>query len=211
MGYVRSVSTANVQEVPKLPFQLQASERVVEMRRRHWWFLWPHTVVLALTAILPPLILLWFLQLLNLDDNLSTIFPIVAGLWILGWGIKAALNWYVYQNDIWVVTNQRLIDSYKKNPFNHRVATADLVNVTDLSTYKQGILATTLNFGDVLCETAGASIGTFRISGVPDPQSLQLLIDAERDRERTGGRAGTGLPGTPYTPPPPPPQAPAAG
>ena len=73
--------------------------------------------MLALTALIPPLILLWFLHLLNLDDNLGTIFWILTALWVLGWGIKAALNWYVYQNDIWVVTNQRLIDSFKANPF----------------------------------------------------------------------------------------------
>ena len=96
IGYVRSVSAANVPEVPNLPFQLQASERVIELRKRHWWFLWPHTVVLALTALIPPLILLWFLQLLNLDDNLGTVFWILTALWVLGWGIKASLNWYVY-------------------------------------------------------------------------------------------------------------------
>jgi hypothetical protein len=32
------------------------------------------------------------------------------------------------------------------------------------------------------------SSGDFRLSGIPRPQEVQLLVDRERDRERTRGR-----------------------
>jgi hypothetical protein len=42
-----------------------------------------------------------------------------------------------------------------------------------------------LNFGDVVCETAsGGGEREFRLSGIPRPQDVQLLVDRERDRER---------------------------
>jgi hypothetical protein len=55
--------------------------------------------------------------------------------------------------------------------------------VQDITVEKTGIVATVLNFGDVICQTAGTG-QQFRISGVPHPQNIQLLIDKERDRER---------------------------
>jgi len=48
---------------------------------------------------------------------------------------------------------------------------------------KNGIIPSLLNFGDVVCETAGKE-QQFRLGGVPDPAGVQLLVDKERDRER---------------------------
>ena len=53
-------------------------------------------------------------------------------LWALYWGVRAYFHWYRYQNDIWAVTNQRLVDSIKRNWFHHQMASADLVDVEDI-------------------------------------------------------------------------------
>lgn len=190
------MSAANVPaEPPSLPFPLQDGERVIELRRRHWWYLWPNTAVLVLVAVVPVIFLTWLFDAIGVLDDLRWIFWIIALIWIAIWGIRALLNWYRYHHDIWVVTNQRLIDSYRANPFSRRVATADLINVQDMSVSKNGILPNMLNFGDVLCETAGSSTSTFKITGIPRPEDLQLLIDKERDRERM--RSSGGAPPTP--------------
>jgi hypothetical protein len=62
------------------------------------------------------------------------------------------------------------------------VSTADLVNIQDMTVQRDGVFASILNFGDVLCQTAGSI--DFTLSGVPKPQEIQLLVDRERDRER---------------------------
>lgn len=159
--------------------------------RKHWWFLWPHSIVLALVAVVPVAIVWWLLDLVGVDRG--AIFWGLALLWIVYWVIRLLLNYYRYHNDIWLVTNQRLIDSYKSHPFNLRLATADLVNIQDMSVVKNGILASLLGFGNVVCETAGADHVPFLISGIPHPEEVQLLIDKERDRERgkySGGSTG---------------------
>ena len=38
---------------PKLPFPLQEGERVIQVCRRHWWHLWPKTVIWVLFALAP--------------------------------------------------------------------------------------------------------------------------------------------------------------
>ena len=113
----------------------------------------------------------------------ARIFWVVGGLWMAYWAFRALLTWYRYNNDIWVVTNQRLIDSLKTMPWNLRLATADLVNVQDLTVERDGILRTIFDYGDIICQTA-AEMQSFRLSGIPRPREVQALIDKERDRER---------------------------
>jgi hypothetical protein len=170
--------------LPRLPFPLQGGEQVLLLCRRHWWFLWPRSIIMVLFAIIPVAGVAWLLSAIGILEDLGIFFWIAAALWLLYWAVRLFLNWYRYHNDIWVVSNQRLIDSYKAHPFSLRVATADLVNLQDMSVVKNGIVATMLNFGDVICETAGSDRVAFTIAGVPHPESIQLLIDRERDRER---------------------------
>ena len=48
----------------------------------------------------------------------------------------------------------------QSHPFSHRLVTADLVNVQDISVEKIGFVPTVLGFGDLVCQTAsGAGSG----------------------------------------------------
>ena len=169
---------------PRLPFPPQQGEQVIDVCHRHWWFLWPRTILWTLFGIVPIIVIGWSLSKLDWLDEVGRVFWPIAILWLLFWGFRLFLNWYQYQRDIWVITNQRVIDSFQRSPFQHRLSTADLVNVQDMTVEKRGIVATILNFGDVICDTAGKSGQQFRIAGVPRPQEVQLMVDKERDRER---------------------------
>jgi hypothetical protein len=169
-----------------LPFPMQQSERVVLLCRRHWIHLWPRSVLLAIYALVPPLVIsLLIAKYWEYEGLQARIFWIIAAVWLLYWALRIFLNWYRYNNDIWVITNQRIIDSVKTNPFSHRLSTADLVNVQDMTVERRGILQTALNYGDIVCETASDG-GDFVLAGIPRPQDVQLLVDRERDRERKG-------------------------
>ena len=169
--------------LPKLPFPLQDGEQIIRLCRRHWWFLWPRTVLWVVFAVAPVVLLAWLFSVIDILDDLGIFFWAVAAIWLVYWAVRLLFNWYRYRNDIWVVTNQRIVDSFKPHPFSLRVATADLVNVQDMSIEKDGIIPSILGFGDVVCQTAGTG-QQFRITGVPDPEAVQLLVDKERDRER---------------------------
>jgi len=177
----------------RLPFPLQENEVITLLIRKHWFFLWPRTILWVLYAIVPVVVLTWLLGLIGVRDDLGAIWWGIVGLWLVWWALKLLLNYYRYHNDIWLITNQRLVDSFKANPFNLRLATADLVNIQDMSVHKVGVFASMFGFGDVVCETAGADRVPFLITGIPHPEEVQLLIDKERDRER--GKFGNPTPG----------------
>jgi hypothetical protein len=177
------VVTTNQGASPNLPFPIQQGETIIQLIRRHWIYLWPSIALQAILAIVPPIAAAILLSEIGLDGVGATIVWAVLAVHAVYRALMAFLLWYRYHNDIWVITNQRIIDSYKKHPFHLRIATADLVNVQDMSVERDGLLRTMLNYGDILCQTA-SEVPDFRLSGIPDPMAVQALVDNERDRER---------------------------
>jgi hypothetical protein len=166
------------------PFPLQDSEQILRVCRRHWIYLWPLMVGQVLMAFVPVIVVGALLDQVDaLDGTVAQIFTVLAILWVIYWLVKVFLTWYHYHNDVWVITNQRLIDSYRPHPFSQKLSTADLVNLQDMTVERHGILQTTLNYGTVICQTASVD-RDFRITGIPEPREVQALVDRERDRER---------------------------
>ncbi|GAB4323885.1 MAG: hypothetical protein Kow0010_05510 [Dehalococcoidia bacterium] len=175
----------------KPPVTLQDNETVILATRRHWIFLWPRTLLMLLAGLVPAAALLAGVAVVTgLDGTAGLVAAGVAALWLVFWLVRAYFNWYRYHNDVWVVTNQRLIDSLKRHWFHHDLASADLVDVEDISVERRGILATALNFGDVRCQTAGVQ-ANFILSGVPRPSDVLSTIDAARDAARRELRIAT--------------------
>jgi hypothetical protein len=180
-----ATSAITAARAERVPFPLQQSEQIIMVCRRHWIHLWPKTVLFLIYAIAPLLVVSLILAWRDWYDDAQTFFWLISAAWLLFWALRIYLNWYQYYNDIWVITNQRIVDSIKKHPFSHRLATADLVNVQDMTVERRGVLQTVLNYGDIVCETASEG-GEFVLAGIPHPQDVQLLVDRERDRERRG-------------------------
>jgi hypothetical protein len=168
----------------KLPFELQEGEYVERIVRRHWLHIYPRLFLLVLAAAIP-VIVLWFVALTRMEVGNEAKIGLagVSALWLLFWSVRIFLFAYRYNNDMWTITNQRLIDSVRRHPFHLQVGSADLIHVQDLSTDRNGLIRTMFNFGDVECETASAT-GHFTLAAVPNPGDVQLLIDRLRDAQR---------------------------
>jgi hypothetical protein len=181
-------ATAAARKDGALHFPLQDSEQVLEIQRKHWIYLWPRIALMALAAIVPVIVLAVIVSKTSgLGGTAGKVFWVVALVYLVYWAVRIFLNWYKYNNDIWVITNQRLVDSTKTNPFSLKISTADLVNVQDMTVERSGIFRTMFDYGDIVCQTA-ADVQEFRLAGIPHPQEVQLLVDKERDRERMRGR-----------------------
>jgi len=160
-----------------LPVQLQSGEQEIAIIRRHWASLWGRLALIAL-AMLGALII-WLMV-----DVASSLLNITLALVIVGGLLIGFIVWYRYRNDLWVITNQRLIDVTRSTPFNQQVTTAPLANVQDISISKKGIFNTALNFGDVICQTASASGKTFAFIGVANPEHVLDMIDDARAKAK---------------------------
>ncbi|MCA9832143.1 MAG: hypothetical protein KC495_16905, partial [Dehalococcoidia bacterium] len=100
--------------------------------------------------------------------------------WFVFWAVRSYFSWFRYNNDIWVITDQRIVDSTKRHWFHHSMASADLDDVEDIAIRKEGLFATAFNFGNVHLQTAGEQ-ANFVLSGIPKPGDVLALIDKQRD------------------------------
>jgi len=164
----------------KYPINLQKDEEVIALIRRH-----PIRVILDIVVAV-----IVALLLLALFGWAASRVPFLSWLWtgliiivVLGVVTAVVLDLYRYRNDLWMITNQRIVDSTRHSPFHHTLSTADLVNVQDINIHRQGLLPTLFKFGDVSCQTASQS-NLFIFMGVGNPEQVLGLVDAQRDLAR---------------------------
>lgn len=161
----------------KSPVALQPEEVVLEILRRHWIHLLKR-LGFPLLALIGGGILGWLVGFAS--GSLGTIVFLAVAVYAIGW---ALLNYYKYHHDVWMITNQRLVDSTRPSPIHHIVSSADLINVEDIHIDKKGIFQTLLDYGDVVCQTAGVK-ANFTLYGISNPTEVLSLVDLSRDEAR---------------------------
>lgn len=167
----------------RLPVQLQTGEQVVLVVHRHWFFLALPLVATLLAAVVPSVLLLTLVGQTNGPGTVDTVVTIVVLVYVAVLAVRAYFIWYGWVHDIWVITNQRLIDGQKRNWFSEVVSTADLLQVQDIALERHGFLATMLRFGDLRVQTA-AEIADFLLRRIPRPQEVLTILDRTRDAAR---------------------------
>lgn len=105
-------------------------------------------------------------------------------LWLYGF-----LVWIDYYFDIWIVTNERIVNIEQKGLFNRRISELRFSRVQDVTASVDGLIPTMLNFGDVSVQTA-AEEERFVFRQVGDPFAIKdrimvLSRQASRDDLRT--------------------------
>lgn len=170
-----------------LPVQLQNGEEALQIVKRHPMSLIGRFILIGLVVIVVGA--MWVAWGLGGTGNFATVMNWTMGIVLLVGLALAGIYYYRYQNDLWIITNQRVIDSTKTTPFNHSVKTADLVNLQDISTDKHGVWQTMFDYGDVQCQTASAQGHQFVFRGVRNPAQVLDEIDQARDAARASRSA----------------------
>ena len=86
--------------------------------------------------------------------------------------------------DIWIVTNDRIVDIEQNNLFNRTITEVDLFRIQDVTTNVEGVFPTIFKYGVVDIKTA--SINTnIQFKNVPNPNHVreQLIRLADEDRK----------------------------
>lgn len=152
-------------------------EEVLALWRRHPWTLAKPSVLVLVLSLLVVASFRFF--------GASTTTSLLLGSWLIVVPVVTGYAWYRWWNDIYLLTNQRLIDVDQKKLFHRVVAEAPLENVQDVSFETRGVVATILNYGTVFVQTASVTT-EISIDGVTDPQSVQQAILRAAERARKG-------------------------
>jgi len=139
--------------------------------RKHWWVLYRDLILPLIAGFVLTLIWLWALASLSYPGWVNFLFILaltVVGIWI----IFELIDW---RNDLYILTNDRVIDIEKK-PFvmEHR-REANLSAIQDVKFEQPTFTAKVLDFGNVRLQTAG-KLGEFTFDNVPHPKDVQATI-----------------------------------
>lgn len=83
--------------------------------------------------------------------------------------------WFLYNNYLYILTNQRLIIMEQVGLFNRRINESELDKIQNVTVEVKGIMKTFLNFGNIKITTAGVD-PVMVIFNVENPYEIQQKI-----------------------------------
>jgi len=83
--------------------------------------------------------------------------------------------WVDYYFDMWIVTDQRILDIEQRGFFSRAVSELDLRRIQDITSEVNGIVATMFRFGNIHIQTAGERV-KFDLMFIPHPVTVRRKI-----------------------------------
>ena len=164
------------------------SEVVLRVVHRHWFDIVTHFfVIIIFIAMLFGSFSLMPLMYPNwLGSEMFRFVLFIENSLLLVIWLYAFLIWIDYFFDVWIITNERVINIEQKGLFVRTVSELKFSRIQDVTSEVSGMIPTILNFGDVKVQTASEE-DYFLFRRVPDPYHVKdVLMErlrTERDDE----------------------------
>ena len=154
------------------------NEEVVLVLRKHKLTLLFHALQLSAIVFLPVLFYTLVAPTMFpvfLDGPYHKVFILSSIIYYGFLWIVAFVIWVDYYLDIWIVTNQRLLDIEQIGFFNRVVSELDLRRIQDITSRVHGLIPTMFGFGSIFIQTA-AEEHKFELKSVPHPITVRRKI-----------------------------------
>lgn len=152
------------------PFSFEGQrkhEEVLIVWRQHPWVLAKPGLISVGVLLLVAVILKFF------GASGPTSLAIVAGLAIVAAiAFNALFRW---SNSLYILTTERIIDVDQRHVLHRVVGELPIENIQDATYEVKGLLATVLNFGDVVVQTVGGAT-TITMKNVEAPYRIQQEV-----------------------------------
>ena len=160
-------------------------EKVKFIARRH---IFTFFIQILLFVILGAMPFGLYLMIRSLFPTLLSAQPIYALGVLLGsiYYLSVLLFFFTsfvdFYLDVWIVTNDRIIDIEQFGLFSRTISELELFRIQDITTNVHGIFPTIFKYGDVIVQTASTNVGVvFRSVKNPDKIRESLLELAHED------------------------------
>lgn len=152
----------------------RADEEVLLFMHRHWYTLISKIIYTFLGALLPFILITLFGQIIISYKLASLVVFLFSAYYMVLWYV-VGYTITMYVMDIWIVTDQRIIDSTQQGFFNRTISEISLGNIQDISTVIVGAIPTMFNYGNLDVQSAGA-VDHFEFKQIPNPQNVKDVI-----------------------------------
>jgi uncharacterized membrane protein YdbT with pleckstrin-like domain len=170
-----------------LRFETQEQgEKIILFVRQHLIVNLPWVLVTIVLVIAPTVIFPLLFRLVILNMALPASYYVIGTIfWYLatfGFALSSFIGWFF---NIYIVTNERIIDIDFFYLLYKKFAQAELTKIQDINYTSGGILATLFNYGNVRVETAGEA-PNIDFDAIPFPEKVVETIRelTEHEEER---------------------------
>lgn len=167
--------------------EIDESERIVRVVRKHWFVLLNDAFILIFLVAIP-VIILFFLHLIPFESFVHFsgnqtyagaffFFMWLLVVWMMGWNM-----WTDYYLDVLIVTDKRIFDIDQQGLFKRESSSFRIDKIQNITVDQKGIIQTLLNFGTLRLETAGDR-EDFIASYISNPYEVKKFINEMQDEE----------------------------
>jgi len=155
----------------------QSDESIYLVVRQHWVILAKRLVIwVILVAAL--MIFKHYLPLLGpgiLKGPAAPLIDMLIQVYLLFLITSLFIIWVLYYLNMYIVTNERIVDVDQKGLFSHHVSELNMEKIEDVTSEVNGILGHIFDYGTVYIQTAGTR-ERFDFENVPNPGHITKII-----------------------------------
>jgi uncharacterized membrane protein YdbT with pleckstrin-like domain len=162
----------------RLPGKLP-NEKIIKVLRRDVFILIKKILFFFLLLILP--LILFYLVVTSIYPDILygqisyPVFVLVVSFYYFFLWVFFFFSFIDYYLDVWIITNERIINIEQKGFFSRTISEQRLYRVQDVTSEVHGFFPTIFKYGNVYAQTAGAK-ERFFFHDIPNPDQIRDTI-----------------------------------
>ena len=153
---------------------LYPKEKILMVVHKHWIAFFSKILVVAILLLAPITLVGFFLNSSAMSADAMVYIRFFAINYLMITILVAFLFWMDHYLDLWIITNQRVIDVEQHGLFRRETSEFGIDKVQDITVEVPHILATFLKYGNLRIQTAGER--SFTIKDVPNIYEIKKTI-----------------------------------
>lgn len=168
-------------------FQTQEDEEAIVLFMRQHFIVNVPWIIMAVFMFTLPSVFAFFPPYAALPTSMQFVVSLGWYLFVSGYTLAKLMGWFF---NIYIVTDERIVDVDFKNIFFRKISTAKIEEIQDINIQSSGAFETFFGYGSVFIQTS-AEVPEFEFIAIPHPDRvgkiLNQLIDHE-EQEKLEGR-----------------------
>ncbi len=163
---------------------LYPNEKILMVVHKHWIVFFLKIFVVVAMFLVPVMILSIVYGLGGFGDGVLQFLRFFFVSYFMIMVLVAFLFWMDHYLDVWIITNERIIDVEQMGLFKRETSEFIIDRVQDITVEVPNIVATFLKYGNLQIQTAGEK--SFSIKDVPNIYEIKKVIMGEVTQHHVG-------------------------
>jgi uncharacterized membrane protein YdbT with pleckstrin-like domain len=163
---------------------LYPNEKILMVVHKHWIAFFSKILIVAILLLIPIILMALFFSTGAINDNAIPYIKFTAITYLMIIMLFSFLFWMDHYLDVWIITNQRIIDVEQHGLFRRETSEFAIDKVQDITMEVPNMVATFLKYGNLRIQTAGER--SFTIKDVPNIYEIKKVIMDQITKDYVG-------------------------